>query len=116
KFKKGLTLRQALQNKSLYIPGHNFEARPELDAYFEKLKITPKIFGEIDDVALLRIFALRSGQVVVLPLMGVIDDVIAKNLCVLGNAGQIEQRFYAITRQRIFPHPIVGQLIEKIKK
>lgn len=114
-FKSGLSLREILSQKSLYIPGHNFEARPELDALFERLRIVPKILGEIDDVALLRIFALRSGEVVVLPLMGVKDDLANKSLRVLKNVGSIEQKFYAITRQRKFPNPLVEKLIEWVK-
>lgn len=114
-FKRGLSLREILSQKSLYIPGHNFEARPELDALFERLRIVPKILGEIDDVALLRIFALRSGDVVVIPLMGVKDDLTNKSLRILKNAGKIEQKFYAITRQRKFPNPLVEKLIEGVK-
>jgi len=114
-FKKTLTLREILSQKSLYIPGHNFEARPELDALFERHRIIPKILGEIDDVALLRIFALRSGEVVVLPVMGVMDDILHKSLKILANAGSIEQKFYAITRQRKFPNLLVQKLIEGIR-
>lgn len=114
-FKRGLSLREILSQKSLYIPGHNFEARPELDALFERMRIEPKILGEIDDVALLRIFALRSGDVVVLPLMGVKDDLTNKSLRILKNTGKIEQKFYAITRHRKFPNPLVEKLIEGIK-
>ena len=114
-FKKNPTLREILAQKSLYIPGHNFEARPELDALFERHHVVPKILGEIDDVALLRIFALRSGEVVALPLMGVVDDVANKSLRVLTHAGTIEQKFYAITRQRKFPNLLVQKLIEGIR-
>ncbi len=114
--RKKMTLREVLSQKSLYIPGHNIEARPELDALFERLRISPKILGEIDDVALLRIFALRSGEVVVLPVMGVKDDIGAKVLRVIGKADGIEQKFYAITRQRKFPNPVIEKLIETIRE
>lgn len=106
-----VSLQEVLNKKPLYIPGHDFEVRPELDAFFEKMNVSPSILGEIDDVALLRIFALRSKQVVALPVLGVKDDIEEKKLQVIGIAGRIEQRFYAITRQKKFPNPIIEKLI-----
>jgi LysR family transcriptional activator of nhaA len=81
--KKKQTLREILSNKSIYMPGHNFEARTELEALFERMQISPKVIGEIDDVALLRIFALRSGELVVLPELGVKGDIMNKSLRVI---------------------------------
>lgn len=112
-FKRGTTLKEALQGRPIYIPGQNFEARPELDAFLEVYR--PQIAGEIDDIALLRIFALRSGAVVALPEMGVLLDVEEKALSVLGTAGKIEQRFYAITRQKKSPSRVVESLIASIR-
>lgn len=114
-FKRTISLREILLNRPMYIPGHNFEARPELDAFFERHRVSPKILGEIDDVALLRIFALRSEEVTALPVMGVKDDIANKSLRLLAKVGAVEQKFYAITRQRQFPNPLVQKLIEGIR-
>ncbi|MGZ3771549.1 MAG: LysR family transcriptional regulator [Bdellovibrio sp.] len=106
---------EILSKRPLYIPGHNLEVRPELDAFFESMRISPTILGEIDDVALLRIFALRSKEIVALPLLGVKDDIEEKKLQVLGNAGRIEQKFYAITRKKKFPNPLIEKLIAEAR-
>ncbi len=108
-------LKLMLSRKPLYIPGLSFEIRPELDAYLESLKLPLRIAGEIDDIALLRIFALRSGAVVCLPEMGVKNEIQANELLVLERAGRIEQRFYAITRQRRIPHKIIEDLIQNLR-
>lgn len=104
-----------LQAHSLFIPGKHFEAKPELDAYLEKFKDI-RIAGEIDDVALLRILALRSGQIVVMPEMGIRNDIKSGDVIVLFKMNSVEQRFYAITRQKKDPHSDVGLLIAKMKK
>ena len=104
-----------LQNHSLFIPGRHFEAKPELEAYLQKFK-SIRIAGEIDDVALLRIFALRSGEIVVLPEMGIRNDIDSGDVEVLYKMSSVEQRFYAITLQKKDPNSDVWSLIEKMKK
>lgn len=104
-------LRAYLREQRLYLPGLQFEARPELDAFLEGLKCPLSIAGEIDDIALLRIFAIRSGAVVVIPEVGVRKDIESGALSVLKRLESIEQRFYAITRQKRFSNRLVEKLI-----
>ena len=107
-------LNSVLQKHSLFIPGRHFEAKPELDAYLEKFKGI-RIAGEVDDVALLRILALRSGEVVVMPEMGIRNDIESGDVEVLLKMAPVEQRFYAITRQKKEPNADVRFLIAKMK-
>lgn len=107
------TLAAILRQRPLYIPGKNFEARPELDAALEGMPAN-SVAGEIDDIALLRIFALRSGAVVAIPEMGVRTDIEDKSLTLLGATG-VEQRFYAITRQRKYPNSLVEKLVSSLR-
>lgn len=106
----------ALSERPLYIPGLQFEIRPELDAFLEGLKRPIQTAGEIDDIALLRIIALRSGAVVVLPELGVKNDIEQKDLLVLGQAKKIQQRFYAITQERKVPNRTVEKLIREMRE
>lgn len=108
-------LNSILQKYSLFIPGKHFEAKPELDAYLDKFK-SIRIAGEVDDIALLRILALRSGEIVVLPEMGIRSDIASNDVVVLLKLSQVEQRFYAITRQKRDPNSDVGFLITKMKR
>ena len=113
--KRGLDLKESLTKKPLYLPGLNFEVRPELDAYLERVQTPFRIAGEIDDIALLRIFALRSGAIVALPELGVKNDIEQNELRVLARATGVEQRFYAITRQKRIPHKTIEGLIENMR-
>lgn len=114
--KKGASLRECLAESPLYLPGSGFEVRPELDAYLEQLKTPFQVAGQIDDIALLRIFALRSGAVVALPQAGVQNDINKDDLRVIAKAGTVEQRFYAITRQKRVPHKIIETLITQMRQ
>lgn len=108
-------LNTILAEKSLFIPGRHFEAKPELDAQIEKLK-NVRIVGEIDDIALLRILAIRSGQVVAMPEMGLRNDIASGDVVIISKVARIEQRFYAITRQKREPNSEIAQLIAHMKK
>ena len=116
RLKRDFELHDYLTKRHLFIPGPNFDARPELDAYLEGLKLPFRIAGEIDDIALLRIFALRSGAIVALPEMGVKNDIEENTLAVIGTAGRIEQRFYAITRQKKVPNKTIEDLIVNMRR
>ena len=113
---KDFELRNCLTKRPLFVPGLSFEIRPELDAYLESLKVPVTIAGEIEDIALLRILALRSGAVVALPEMGVKSDIEQNELMILGRVKKIEQRFYAITRQKVVPNKIIERLISSMRR
>lgn len=112
---KGTKLKTILTRKPLYLPGLSFEIRPELDAYLETFKQPLRIAGDIEDIALLRILALRSGAVVALPEVGIRTEIEEGELTVWGRAGKIEQRYYAITRQKIVPQRVIQTLIGNIR-
>jgi len=64
---------------------------------------------------MLRILALRSGEVVVMPEMGIRNDIESGDVEVLLKMAPVEQRFYAITRQKKEPNADVRFLIAKMK-
>lgn len=115
KMKKDFDWREMLKKGPLFLPGRSFEARPELDAQLEKLKISISNASEIEDIALLRVFAVRSGALVLLPKMGVKNEIEADELLVLQEWKDIQQRFYAITRQKKVPSRLIQELIESLQ-
>ncbi len=110
------TLEKILKGKSLFIPGRGFEAKPELHAFLEDLSVPFRIAGEIDDIALLRVLALRSGAVVALPELGALREITSGDLKVIARLDRIQQRFYAITRQSLGPNEEVSRLIDRLVK
>ncbi len=101
--------------QNLYIPGKNFDARPELEAYLDEMASRFRIAGEIDDVALLRILALRTKAVVAIPQMGVKNDLENGDLFIVSSVKGVSQRFYAITRHKLNPSDQIKMLINTLK-
>jgi hypothetical protein len=71
----------------------------------------------MDDIAMLRVFAIRSPQyAVVLPEIGVITDIENKKIKVIKRLKSIEQKFYAIFRNETESQKQLSQLVSIIKK
>lgn len=114
-FKGSSNLIEQLSKKRIYLPGKNFEARPELDAYLDNKKVKIDVAGEIDDIALLRLLAIQSNQIVAIPEMGIINELKSKEIIILKAENKIFQKFYAITRSKKIPNKIISTLINQFK-
>jgi LysR family transcriptional activator of nhaA len=112
---RGAELKDYLGKKSLCLPSRNFEVRPEIDAYLSRIKTPKIILGEIDDIALLRIFAIKSEAVVAIPEMGVLSEIESGDVQIIARPKGLEQKFYVISRQRRSRNPIAEMLIEKMR-
>lgn len=112
---KHRTLEDHLSLERLFLPTAATESRSGFDHFVEARKIKPKIVGEIDDVALLRILALTGKGNALVPKVGVQRDLIRGELRLLHEFKGIKQRFYAITRQKKFPNPIVNDLVKLLR-
>ena len=104
-----------LENYRIFLPTTGLESRSDFDHYIESNKIELKIAGELDDIALLRILGLTGKGLVVIPRVGVHNDIENGSLVVLHEFKNIKQRFYAITRQKKFPNPIINELIRTLR-
>ena len=115
KFKKYERIEYILENNRIFLPTSSLESRSDFDHYIESNKINLKTTGELDDIALLRILALSGKGLVVIPRLGVTNDIENGSLVVLHEFKNIKQRFYAITRQKKFPNPIINELIRSLR-
>lgn len=112
---RGGELKEYLAKKRLCLPSRNFETRPEIDAYLDRYKVAKNILAEVDDIALLRILAIRSKAVVMVPEMGIQAELESGELHILARPRGLEQKFYVISRQKRARNPLVEMLIEKMK-
>lgn len=112
---RGADLEGYLERKPLFLPSRNFEARPEIDAVLDRFKRSKAIRGEIDDIALLRILAIKSGALVVIPEMGIRSEIASGEVHVVAKPKGLEQKFYVISRQKRSRNPIAEMLIAKMQ-
>lgn len=97
---RGGELKDYLSTKPICLPSRNFETRPEIDAYLDRFRFSKEILGEIDDIALLRIFSIKSEAVVAIPEMGIRGEIESGEVHVIARPKGLEQKFYVISRQK----------------
>lgn len=85
--------------------------RARFIALGERMGVSPHIVADVDDMAMVRLLAREGAGLAVAPAVVVADELAAARLETAPYDLGIEERFYAITRYRQFPHPLVGTLL-----
>lgn len=101
-----------LAEEPLILPGPGTSLRLAFDALAARLQLAPVIAAEADDMAMLRLLAREDAGLAVIPSI-VVQDELTTGLLV--EAAQIEgmlETFYAITRERRFPNPLLTLLLK----
>ena len=97
-------------------PGSRLASRTTkgFDTLVDRLGVTPKIAGEVDDMAMLRLMARERGGLAVVPPIVVRDELEAGVLVEIRRLPDLHEHFYAITASRRFPNPLLRELIPTI--
>src|SRR5690606_34300553 len=105
-----------LHGAPMFLPTTNIELRRNLDRWFVKEGITPRIVGEFDDSALIKEFG--SGGAGVFPLPAVVVSEVERQYGVshLGTLPDVRVRYYAITTERKLKNPMVMMISEIARK
>ncbi|MEL6427730.1 MAG: LysR family transcriptional regulator [Planctomycetota bacterium] len=111
---KGRRLKDILVTEPLLLPTTESSIRTGFDALTQKLGVTPTIAGEIDDMAMLRLFARDSRALALVPPIVVRDELEAGELVEVRRLPELRETFFAITAWRRFPNPLLVELIPGI--
>lgn len=106
---------QMLDNAPCLLPTENTALRRSLDQWFVRHGIRPKIVGEFEDSALLKVFG-ETGQGV-FPLPAVISNDVQHRYGVreIGQTNELQERFYAISIERRLKHPAVVAISQEAR-
>lgn len=98
---------QCLTGAPFLLPSDHSNLRRELELWFDRVDVHPRIVGEFDDSALMKVFAAHGHGLFASPLVGA--EVILNQLggVELGIARGVVERFYAITPERRVRHPAI---------
>lgn len=102
-----------LRKTHLLLPSLESEVRASFDLILDQAGIRPVIAAEVDDMAMLRVLALRLRAVALVPEVVVQDELRSGELVQRYRVSSIKERFYAITAARTFPNALVKELIAK---
>lgn len=103
---------QGLDGQPMLLPGGDSAARGAFDALLHQLGVRPQVLAEVDDMAMLRLLARETGALALVPPVVVQDELAARKLVERCRIPQLQERFYAITAQRRFPHPLLKTLLQ----
>lgn len=100
-----------LATEPLILPSPGTALRAAFDALVARLEITPTVAAEADDMAMLRLLAREDAGLAVLPSIVVQDELASGLLREAARLDRLTEVFYAITRERRFPNPLLAPLL-----
>jgi LysR family transcriptional activator of nhaA len=106
----------SLDGAPLLLPAEGSTLRRSLDQWFGLNNIAPKIVGEFDDSALLKVFGQAGTGI--FPVPALIADEVQREYQVrrVGRADRVRERFYAISVDRRLKHPAVIAISEAARR
>ncbi|HET6415747.1 MAG TPA: LysR family transcriptional regulator [Polyangiales bacterium] len=102
-----------LATMPILVPSLDSDVRVAFDRLLELAGIRPTIVAEVDDMAMLRLFARDSDCLALVPPVVVRDELRDGILVERRKIPEITESFYAITQSRRFPNPLVKELLQR---
>ena len=105
------SLRGLLSEMPLILPTPETALRAGFDALIARLEISPQIAAEADDMAMLRLLVREDAGLAVIPPIVVRDELDTGRLTEAARLDGITETFLAVTQERRFPNPLLGDLL-----
>ncbi len=107
---------KSLDGAPLLLPTENCILRRSLDQWFASEGIHPRIVGEFEDSALLKVFGQKGLGIFPAPV--VIESQICKQYLVqtIGKIDKVKERFFAVSVERKIKHPAVIAISEAARE
>jgi LysR family transcriptional regulator, transcriptional activator of nhaA len=100
-----------LRQMPVVVPSVGSELRAAFDLLLDQAGIRPTIVAEVDDMAMLRLFARESDAVTLVPPVVVRDELRNGVLVEYCRVPEVTENFYAITISRQFQNPLIRELL-----
>ncbi len=100
-----------LDGQPLLLPSPESAVRPAFDLLLEEAGIRPQVLAEVDDMAMLRLLARRTGVLALVPPVVVRDELESGTLVERCSIPQLQENFYAVTTRRRFTHPVLRTML-----
>jgi LysR family transcriptional regulator, transcriptional activator of nhaA len=103
---------QSLNGSPLLLPSETNMVQARLFKWLDGLHIRPRIVGEFDDSALMKVFGQAGIGVFIAPL-AIADEVASQyGVQIIGKTEEVREQFYAISVERRLSHPAVVAITE----
>ncbi|MEI7957081.1 MAG: LysR family transcriptional regulator [Verrucomicrobiota bacterium] len=111
---KQLRFPESFRDVPVILPSLESNTRAAFDRLTAAAGARPRILAEVDDMAMLRLLAREGEGLALVPPVVVRDEIESGILVETHRIPQIQETFYAITPNRRFPNPLVGELVERM--
>ena len=101
-----------LAGAPMLVPGEDTVVRSRLDQWCEANKLRPRVVGEFDDSALMKVFGQHDAGVFMGPTVLESEIETQYRVKTLGRTGEIVEEFFAISVERRVTHPCVVAITE----
>ena len=100
-----------LRHMPVMVPSAQSNIRVTFDLLMAQHHIEPNIIAEVDDMSMLRLLAGSRPALTLVPPVVVRNELSSGVLVERCRIPDLQERFYAITRERRFPNPLVHELL-----
>ncbi len=97
----------------LLLPPVESSIRQGFDALTHRLDLRPRLAAEVDDMAMLRLFARADRGLAVVPPIVVADELASGELVEATQLPDLRETFFAVTLRRRFPNPLLSEVLER---
>ena len=104
-------LEELLRHGPLILPTSDTALRAGFDALAARMGVSPAIAAEADDMAMLRLLVRADAGLAVIPPIVVQDELAAGTLREAARLDGLHETFFAVTRARRFPNPLLADLL-----
>jgi LysR family transcriptional regulator, transcriptional activator of nhaA len=89
------------------LPTQNCNLRRDLETWFRRTGVEPRVVAELEDTALAKIVATSELGFIAVPSVVASEAVERYGFVSIGRSKEVVTRFYAITAERRFTHPAI---------
>ena len=102
---------KSLEGKPVFLPGRAGRYRSDFEAWLERERIRIDVRAEVEDMALLRLFALSGQGLALVPEIVVQRELESRELAVIRKLKGFVETFYAVTTTKRFPNPYIEKIV-----
>ena len=113
--KNSLPFPACLATIPLLLPGEDAGFRNDLQIWFERQRIHPRVVGEFDDNAMMVAFAKAGMGAFPVPTIVADEYIGTGGLTIIGRIDQVKINYFAISVERRLKHPCVVAITQSAK-
>jgi LysR family transcriptional activator of nhaA len=107
---------RSLNGAPLLIPSETNLVQAKLLQWFDSLRIYPRIVGEFDDSALMKVFGQAGAGIFIIPTPIATEVAKQYGARIIGSTADVREQYYAISVERRISHPAVSAITETARE